>query len=563
MARRLLRLGGATVVVALGFVTPVLAMSAPSPASADTIVDGCTIVSNPTATDFTDCPGDDLSGADLSSDNLSFADLAGIRFADCNFLAVTCDAANLDGADLTDANLASAVFYAFTSSPPSGSGSASGVANLDDADLSGADLSGATIESALLQGANLTGVNATGANISGAALIDANLTDANLTNATGIFTNLTGVTLTDAIITGTSLLPPTNQTWNATSNAGAVVTWQPFTDVPGAAPSACNPPSGSTLPIGTTTLTCQVFDANGNAATGTFQVTVDATHVVLPAYLSTDSGVISLDAVAFAPTGITKVVFELNGISITNQVIATGTPSVYGWLATWDTTSVPDGGYSITALATDADNVTYTSSQEPFAIQNGTPVSSMLMTSSGASVSGRASVLDASASRYVTTVTFMLLTQSYPGQPIASGTLTPYGWLATWNTTTVPNGTYSVYTDVAYANGQNGYSAPVSITVNNPLPTTTILIPSKTTTLGGSTYLDASASNATSVKFLLFGGGYGFDAPVICTATSTIYGWLCGWNTSAVPDGSYVVLAEASNSAGSAFSSGVSVTVDN
>jgi hypothetical protein len=53
MARRLLRLGGATVVVALGFVTPLLAMSAPSPASADTIVDGCTIVSNPTATDFT------------------------------------------------------------------------------------------------------------------------------------------------------------------------------------------------------------------------------------------------------------------------------------------------------------------------------------------------------------------------------------------------------------------------------------------------------------------------------------------------------------------------------
>ena len=33
--------------------------------------------------------------------------------------------------------------------------------------------------------------------------------------------------------------------------------------------------------------------------------------------------------------------------------------------------------------------------------------------------------------------------------------------------------------------------------------------------------LDASASNATGVEFRLFGGIYGYDAPVICTATPT------------------------------------------
>ena len=93
-------------------------------------------------------------------------------------------------------------------------------------------------------------------------------------------------------------------------------------------------------------------------------------------------------------------------------------------------------------------------------------------------------------------MTFWLLTQSYPGQAIASGTLTAYGWLATWDTTTVPNGIYSLYADVAYASGQNGLSNPVSITVNNPLPTASILSPSKTTTLAGSTTLDAAASNA-------------------------------------------------------------------
>jgi hypothetical protein len=63
----------------------------------------------------------------------------------------------------------------------------------------------------------------------------------------------------------------------------------------------------------------------------------------------------------------------------------------------------------------------------------------------------------------------------------------------------------------------------------NPLPTTSVLIPSNGATLSGSTTLDASASNATSVEFRLFGGVYGLNAPVICTATPTYYGWLCSW----------------------------------
>ena len=97
----------------------------------------------------------------------------------------------------------------------------------------------------------------------------------------------------------------------------------------------------------------------------------------------------------------------------------------------------------------------------------------------------------------------------------------------------------------------------------NP-PTTSILIPASGATLSGTgATLDASASNATSVEFLLFGGTYGYDAPVICTATSTIYGWLCSWNTTTVPNGSYVLVSLASGPGGSKASSGVSITVKN
>ena len=96
-----------------------------------------------------------------------------------------------------------------------------------------------------------------------------------------------------------------------------------------------------------------------------------------------------------------------------------------------------------------------------------------------------------------------------------------------------------------------------------PSPTTSVLIPSNGATLSGSTTLDASASNATSVEFRLFGGIYGYNAPVLCTATPTYYGWLCSWNTTTVPNGSYVLVPEGFNSGGSAFGSGVNIIVNN
>jgi outer membrane protein assembly factor BamB len=96
-----------------------------------------------------------------------------------------------------------------------------------------------------------------------------------------------------------------------------------------------------------------------------------------------------------------------------------------------------------------------------------------------------------------------------------------------------------------------------------PPPTTSVLIPATGATLSGTATLDASASTATSVEFRLFGGIYGFSGPVICTATLTYYGWVCSWNTTTVPDGSYVLVSGASGGGGSSFSAGVSIGVHN
>ena len=147
-------------------------------------------------------------------------------------------------------------------------------------------------------------------------------------------------------------------------------------------------------------------------------------------------------------------------------------------------------------------------------------------------------------------------------QVIATATPTIYGWLAQWNTTTVPNGTYTLQSVATDADNNTDTSTAITVTVDNP-PTTSVLSPSKGATLSGSTLLGASASNATSVEFWLLGGSYGLSGHLIGTATPTYYGWLDIWNTTTVPNGSYLLLSEAFGAGGSAFSSGVSVTVAN
>ena len=105
--RPVLRVTGTVLVIAVALVTPVLATTS-TPASADMVVNGCTIVSNPTPTHSTNCPNANLAGADLSSVNLSYADLSGALFALCPGTCLQTSSANLSSANFSSANLAGA-----------------------------------------------------------------------------------------------------------------------------------------------------------------------------------------------------------------------------------------------------------------------------------------------------------------------------------------------------------------------------------------------------------------------------------------------------------------------
>ena len=530
--------------MAVALVTPVLAIQS-TPASADVVIDGCIIVSNPTPTHFTNCPGAALNECEPQWPQPLVREFSGAFFAGCSGApSAGCAVTDLADANLTDANLTGVVFLASAvindpPFPPLEEG---------DAELAGANLSGANLSNDVLV-ADLTNANLTGATLTGAVM----------SSVIEPFNFTVGAILMGANFTNTVLVPA-NQTVTATSQAGAVATWSTPPAIPGATPGSCTPASGSTFPLFTSTVSCQVVGADDDdVATGTFTVSVQPTtqyftRVVLPADGATLTGRPFLDAFAGNAAGVTKVLFELSGGTLSDQVIATATPTLYGWLAQWNSATVPNGTYSVQSVATDAANDTDTSTPISLTVSNPPASTAVLIPSGGASVSGASSLLDASASSPagLASVTFELSGGTLSDRVIGTATPTLYGWLAQWDTTKVPNGTYSLQSVATDTLGLATTSAVVSVVVANAAPTTTVLIPSNGATQSGTgALLDASASSdVTQVNYELSGGPSNLADQVIATGLPTYYGWLAQWDTTKVPDGTYTLQSVASYAGG-------------
>jgi acetyl esterase/lipase len=293
-----------------------------------------------------------------------------------------------------------------------------------------------------------------------------------------------------------------------------------------------------------------------------------ATAVVLPANGANLSGSVVLDATT--SPGLSAVQFELSGGGLSGSLIATASPTIYGWVAQWNTTSVPNGTYTLQSLATYKGGVTAqggVSAVSPpvtVSVANAPPTTTVLIPGSGASLSGTSSLLDASASPNSTGVIYELTGGSLSDEVIASATPTLYGWLAQWNTTTVPNGSYALQSVAVDSDMVSGTSAPIAVTVANAPPSTTVLIPGSGASLSGvSSLLDASAAaNVAGVTYELSGGSLSDE--VIASATPTFYGWLAQWNTTSVPNGTYALQSVAVYSGGvSGTSAQIAVTVAN
>ncbi len=148
-------------------------------------------------------------------------------------------------------------------------------------------------------------------------------------------------------------IPAPNVQWQYSANAGA--TWA---NVPGA--------TATTLSVGPLNGFVNGWEVRavfanrfGSAASAAATVRWAATSVLRPSNGATVSGRVILDAAA--TSGATQVRYELIGAGRGDQVVATGTLTLFGWLSVWNAATVAAGVYSLVAVATFPGGVVSTS----------------------------------------------------------------------------------------------------------------------------------------------------------------------------------------------------------
>jgi hypothetical protein len=49
---------------------------------------------------------------------------------------------------------------------------------------------------------------------------------------------------------------------------------------------------------------------------------------------------------------VSAVSFEISGGTLSHQVVSASAPTIYGWLGGWNTTTVPNGTYTLQSVGT-------------------------------------------------------------------------------------------------------------------------------------------------------------------------------------------------------------------
>jgi Bacterial Ig domain len=277
-----------------------------------------------------------------------------------------------------------------------------------------------------------------------------------------------------------------------------------------------------------------------------------------PTTNQTVSGTVNLTANPTDDHGIQKVDFKVG-----STLIGTDTSSAGGWTVPWNTAngSFPDGGYSVTATATDTANQIGTATIN-VNVDNvdAPPAVAITNPSNNATVSGTVSVTaNPTDDRGITKVDFFVGATLIGTDTSATG-----GWTVPWNTTSGYPDSGSPYTVTATATDTGTHTASASISVNvdnvDDAPTVALTSPTEGQTVSGaSSALSATAGDdrgVTKVEFKV-------DSTLVATDTTAGDGYTGTWNTTSFTSGPHTVSAIATDSGNHTTTDTKNVTVDN
>lgn len=189
------------------------------------------------------------------------------------------------------------------------------------------------------------------------------------------------------------------------------------------------------------------------------------------------AGPIELRAAAGDNTHVAHVRFEIAGTQLVGaldraSILVPEASGALAWVASLDTTSLPEGPTTVTATAIDPSGNSARSSAVQLTIANSAngdttaPTVAILTPTNGSTVSGVARVeVSATDDVGVTDVVLKLSSGRVIARPTRSGDL----WVLTFDTRSrlSPNGTYSVVAEATDAAGNTGTSAPIRVTIAN------------------------------------------------------------------------------------------------
>lgn len=210
---------------------------------------------------------------------------------------------------------------------------------------------------------------------------------------------------------------------------------------------------------------------------GTYRGALSPTSISItePANGATVSGTVKVSANASGISGVTSVQFQMDGASLGS---AESTP----YAISLDTTKVIDGTHTLEAVAQDAAGSSTASSPVTIVVDNYVAPAPMSLTitapTSGEIVSNVISIAaEVSGDASVAGIQFQL-----DGSDI-DAEVTDSSHSLQWDTSTVPDGTYTLTAIVREDGGNFATSTPVTITVNNYSLSTLTFVPSDDATI--------------------------------------------------------------------------------